>query len=46
MILIETDNGDNPLIELHDFRGYYPATARHFYFHEIAADALLNGVAF
>jgi hypothetical protein len=25
-ILIETDNGDNPAIELHDFRGYYPAT--------------------
>jgi len=25
-ILIETDNGDNPPIELHDFRGYYPAT--------------------
>ena len=26
MILIETDNGDNPAIELHDFRGYYPVT--------------------
>src|SRR5437899_7840881 len=25
-VLIETDNGDNPPIELHDFRGYYPAT--------------------
>src|SRR5438067_11686141 len=25
-ILFETDNGDNPPIELHDFRGYYPAT--------------------
>lgn len=25
-ILIETENGDNPPIELHDFRGYYPAT--------------------
>jgi hypothetical protein len=25
-ILIETDNGDNPPIELHDFRGYYPVT--------------------
>jgi hypothetical protein len=25
-ILIETDNGDNPPIELHDFRGYYSAT--------------------
>jgi hypothetical protein len=25
-ILIETDNGDNPPIELHEFRGYYPAT--------------------
>src|SRR5205823_1650873 len=24
-ILIETDNGDNPPIELHEFRGYYPA---------------------
>ena len=24
-ILIETENGDNPPIELHDFRGYYPA---------------------
>jgi hypothetical protein len=23
-IMIETDNGDNPPIELHDFRGYYP----------------------
>jgi Protein of unknown function (DUF3999) len=25
-ILMETDNGDNPPIELHDFRGYYPVT--------------------
>jgi Protein of unknown function (DUF3999) len=25
-VLMETDNGDNPPIELHDFRGYYPAT--------------------
>jgi hypothetical protein len=25
-ILIETDNGDNPPIELHDFRAYYPGT--------------------
>ncbi len=25
-ILTETDNGDNAPIELHDFRGYYPAT--------------------
>ena len=25
-VLIETDNGDNPPIELHDFRGYYPVT--------------------
>ena len=25
-ILIETDNGDNPPIELHDFLGHYPAT--------------------
>jgi hypothetical protein len=25
-ILIETKNGDNPPIELHDFRGYYRAT--------------------
>jgi len=25
-ILMETDNGDNPPIELHEFRGYYPAT--------------------
>ena len=25
-ILIETENGDNPPIELHDIRGYYPAT--------------------
>src|SRR2546430_14019170 len=25
-ILIETDNGDNSPIELHEFRGYYPAT--------------------
>ncbi|PYK72278.1 MAG: hypothetical protein DME44_04980 [Verrucomicrobia bacterium] len=25
-ILIETENGDNPPIELHEFRGYYPAT--------------------
>jgi len=24
--LIETDNGDNSPIELHDFRGYYPVT--------------------
>ena len=29
-ILIETDNGDNPPIELHDFRGYYPATRAIF----------------
>jgi hypothetical protein len=25
-ILIETDNADNPPIELHEFRGYYPTT--------------------
>ena len=25
-VLIETDNGDNPPIELQDFRGYYPVT--------------------
>ena len=25
-VLMETDNGDNPPIELQDFRGYYPAT--------------------
>ena len=25
-IVVETDNGDNPPIELHEFRGYYPAT--------------------
>ena len=25
-ILLETDNGDNQPIELHDFRGYYPVT--------------------
>jgi Protein of unknown function (DUF3999) len=25
-IVLETDNGDNPPIELHEFRGYYPAT--------------------
>jgi hypothetical protein len=25
-LFLETDNGDNPAIELHDFRGYYPAT--------------------
>lgn len=25
-ILMETDNGDNPPIELQDFRGYYPVT--------------------
>jgi hypothetical protein len=25
-VLMETDNGDNPPIELHDFRGYYPVT--------------------
>jgi hypothetical protein len=25
-VLIETDNGDNSPIELHDFRGYYPVT--------------------
>jgi hypothetical protein len=25
-LFLETDNGDNPAIELHDFRAYYPAT--------------------
>jgi hypothetical protein len=25
-VLMETDNGDNPPIELHDFRAYYPVT--------------------
>src|SRR5205814_4350035 len=25
-VLIESDNGDNPPIVLHEFRGYYPAT--------------------
>jgi hypothetical protein len=25
-VLMETDNGDNPPIELGDFRGYYPVT--------------------
>jgi hypothetical protein len=25
-LLLETDNGDNPAIELRDFRGYYPVT--------------------
>lgn len=25
-LLLETDNGDNPGIELRDFRGYYPVT--------------------
>jgi Protein of unknown function (DUF3999) len=25
-LFFETDNGDNPAIELRDFRGYYPAT--------------------
>ena len=29
-ILIETDNGDNPPIELHEFQGYYPATSLIF----------------
>jgi len=41
MILIETDNGDNPLIELHDFSRILSGHARHFYFHEIAADRSL-----
>jgi hypothetical protein len=26
IMFLETDNGDNPAIELHDFRGYYPVT--------------------
>jgi len=26
MLFLETDNGDNPAIELHDFRGFYPVT--------------------
>ena len=26
MLFLETDNGDNPAIELRDFRGYYPVT--------------------
>jgi Protein of unknown function (DUF3999) len=25
-LLLETDNGDNPAIELHDFRGHYPVS--------------------
>jgi hypothetical protein len=25
-LFLETDNGDNPAIELYDFRGYYPVT--------------------
>src|SRR6516164_1874768 len=25
-LFLETDNGDNPAIDLHDFRGYYPVT--------------------
>jgi hypothetical protein len=25
-LFLETDNGDNPAIELRDFRGFYPAT--------------------
>jgi hypothetical protein len=25
-LFLETDNGDNPAIELHDFRGHYPVT--------------------
>ena len=25
-LFLETDNGDNPPIELHDFRSYYPVT--------------------
>jgi hypothetical protein len=25
-LFLETDNGDNPAIELHDFHGYYPIT--------------------
>jgi hypothetical protein len=26
MLLLETDNGDNPVIKLHDFRGHYPVS--------------------
>jgi hypothetical protein len=26
MLLLETDNGDNPAIQLHDFRGHYPVS--------------------
>jgi hypothetical protein len=26
MLLLETDNGDNPAIRLHDFRGHYPVS--------------------
>jgi hypothetical protein len=26
MLLLETDNGDNPAIKLHDFRGHYPVS--------------------
>ena len=25
-MFLETDNGDNPAIKLHDFRGHYPVT--------------------
>ena len=42
-ILIETDNGDNPPIELHDFRGYYPAARVIFTSAESQPTALYYG---
>jgi hypothetical protein len=42
-ILIETENGDNSPIELHDFRGHYPATRLIFTSAESQPIALYYG---
>ena len=42
-ILIETDNGDNSPIELHEFRGYYPATRVIFALNRLQPIALYYG---
>jgi hypothetical protein len=42
-VLLETDNGDNPPIELHDFRGYYPVTRIIFALSKPQAIALYYG---
>jgi hypothetical protein len=42
-VFMETDNGDNPPIELHDFRGYYPVTRIIFASSQSQSAALYYG---